>query len=114
VVEVIRITLVLVLEFVEKIKELECEGRRGTKRCSREPAGAKELNMLRHRIGRAMAIPNDKTVYSVQVEDHVVTETGWVGAGVAPTMAELDDLTEGGESCRFKERAGPFLEVDGK
>lgn len=109
VVEIIRIALVLILELVEKIEELEREGRRRAENRSGEPACAKELNLMRDWIGRTMTIANDDTVNSIQVEDHVVVGFGRVGTVVIWAMAKLNNLTEGGESRRLEEQAGPFL-----
>jgi len=50
-----------------------------------------------------MAILDNNTVNSIQVEDHVVVKNRWVGTGVALTMPELDDFTEGGKGCGLKE-----------
>jgi len=57
-----------------------------------------------------MTIPDYDTVGAVHVEDHVVVEIRWVGAGFASTMPKLGDVAKRGQSTRREERAGPFLQ----
>ena len=75
---------------------MERERSRRTKQRGGEPARVHELVLVRWRAGRAVTVLDDDTVDSVQVEDHVVVESGWVGTAITWKMAKLDDLTEGG------------------
>ena len=111
VVEVIRVTLVLILEFVEKIEEVEREGCRRTKCRGRKPARMNELNPMVHRIGWAMTILDNNAVNSIHVKHHVVNEIGWVWTMVTWTMTKLNNLTEGSESRVLKEQTGPSLKL---
>ena len=74
VVEIIGVALVLILKFVKEVKEVEQEQCRRTNDCGRKPVSTKELNPMRPRAGQPMTKPNDDTVNSIQLEDHVVIE----------------------------------------
>ena len=109
VIEVVGVTLVLVLKFVEKVEKLEGEGSRGMEYRCREPACTEELNLMRGHIDVTMTVLYDNAMDAVQVEDHVVMKKRWVGTRFTWTMAKLDYLTEGGEGHRLKEQTIPLL-----
>lgn len=96
-VEVVRVALVLVLQFVKKVKELKCEGRRRAEHCCGKPACPEELNIMGGHVRVAVTVPHDKAMNAVQVEDHVVIEGRMVVARFAGGVTELNNLAEGGE-----------------
>jgi hypothetical protein len=72
VVEVVGITLVLVLEFVEKVEKVIHEGRRRAEHRCGKPACIEELNLMGG--GPAVTISYDDVMGAIQVEDQVVIE----------------------------------------
>ena len=71
-VEIIGVTLVVILEFVEEVEKLEGEGSRRPNDCGGEPSCAKELDTTGNTISRCstVAVPNDNAVDAIQIEDH--------------------------------------------
>lgn len=94
VVEVVGIALVLILKFVEEIKKLEREGRRGAEHRCRKPHRPEQLSMMRTCVGVAVAVAHDEAVNTIQVEDHVVVERRRVGTTFTGWMTELNNFAE--------------------
>lgn len=97
-IEIIRITFVIVLKFVEEVEKLEGEGSRWPNDRCGEPACAKEL-VTTSNTGRCttVTVSDDNTMNAVQIEDHQVIEGRGGGARVAWGVAELNRATERGE-----------------
>ena len=61
IVEIIRVTLAVVLQFVEEVEHVESEHCRRAFESRWEPTGAKELNMFGN-VAMAMAVTNDEAM----------------------------------------------------
>ena len=64
---------------------------------------------MRGHIGVAVTVLHDNAMDTIQVKDHVVEESQWVGAVFTLTMVKLDYMAEGGEGHRLEEQIIPPL-----
>lgn len=98
-VEIVRVTLVLVLKFVEEIEELEGEGGFRPSNCSGEPTCTEKLDASRNAISRraTATILNDDAMGPIQIEDHEVVGARGFETRVTGRMTKLDLVTECGE-----------------
>ena len=107
-IEVIRVTFVLILQLVEEVKDVESERcRRLMDRCWK-PAGTEELDTF-GRAAITVAVLDDEAVGPRQVKDHEVLEGRRVWAHAANAVIELDDEASRGKGGALEEVSIPFL-----
>ena len=108
VVEIIRVTLVLVLELVEEVEDVKGKRCRRTFDRCRKPTGTDQLNTF-GRGAVAVTVSDNEAVSTRKVEYHQVMQRGGTLTRVTDVMSELNDEAERGEGGIFKEAAIPLL-----